>query len=240
MDSYGERENPYQSFGMIAADAGVDARADFIRKTYLHLAGAVLAFIGLEAFLVNLPGIEQLAMGMVQSQVTWMISLAAFIGVSWLAQSWAVGAASPGKQYAGLGIYIVAMAIISLPLIFFAAVHGPPNVIPTAALVTLAMFAGLTAIVWFTGADFSFMGAFLGIASLAALGLIVCSMIFGFNLGILFTVGMILLMCGYILYDTSNVIHHYHIGQHVAAALALFASVIMLFWYILQLLMSRR
>ena len=45
-------------------------------------------------------------------------------------------------------------------------------------------------------------------------------------------------MCGYILYDTSNVLHHYRIGQHVAASLALFATIVTLFWYVLQLLMS--
>jgi FtsH-binding integral membrane protein len=34
--------------------------------------------------------------------------------------------------------------------------------------------------------------------------------------------------------------HEYRVGQHVAASLALFASVALLFWYILQLLMSSR
>ena len=60
------------------------------------------------------------------------------------------------------------------------------------------------------------------------------------ELGPIFTYAMIALACGYILYHTSNVLHHYRIGQHVAAALALFASVALLFWYILQLFMSRR
>jgi FtsH-binding integral membrane protein len=33
-------------------------------------------------------------------------------------------------------------------------------------------------------------------------------------------------------------IHHYQPGQHVAASLALFASVALLFWWILRLIMS--
>jgi FtsH-binding integral membrane protein len=57
-------------------------------------------------------------------------------------------------------------------------------------------------------------------------------------LGNLFTIALIVLACGYILYDTSNVLYHYRIGQHVAASLALFASVALLFWYILRLVMS--
>jgi FtsH-binding integral membrane protein len=51
---------------------------------------------------------------------------------------------------------------------------------------------------------------------------------------------MIVLASGYILYDTSNVLHRYRTDQHVAAALALFASVAILFWYVLRLFMSRR
>jgi FtsH-binding integral membrane protein len=49
---------------------------------------------------------------------------------------------------------------------------------------------------------------------------------------------MILLASGYILYDTSNVLHHYRTDQYVAASLALFAAVALLFWYVLRLLME--
>ena len=49
---------------------------------------------------------------------------------------------------------------------------------------------------------------------------------------------MIALACGNILYSTSHILHHYHIGQHVTAALALFAAVALLYRYILQLFMS--
>jgi hypothetical protein len=72
------------------------------------------------------------------------------------------------------------------------------------------------------------------------MGLIVVASIFGFHIGPIFTYAMIALACGYILYYTSNVMLHYRIGQHVAASLALFAAVALLFWYILQLFMSRR
>jgi len=41
-----------------------------------------------------------------------------------------------------------------------------------------------------------------------------------------------------ILYDTSNVLRHYSEDSHVAAALELFASVALMFWYVLQLFMS--
>lgn len=109
--------------------------------------------------------------------------------------------------------------------------------IPAAAVITLVVFGGLTAIVWTTKADLSFLGMGLGIASFGVLGLIIASMVMGFSLGILFSCAMVVLASLYILYETSNIIHHYRPGQHVAASLALFASVALLFWYVLQILM---
>jgi FtsH-binding integral membrane protein len=78
------------------------------------------------------------------------------------------------------------------------------------------------------------------LAGIAAMGFIFCSMLFGFNLGTIFTVAMIVFACGYILYYTSNVLHHYRIGQHVAASLALFAAVALLLYYVVMLVMGSR
>ena len=44
---------------------------------------------------------------------------------------------------------------------------------------------------------------------------------------------------GAILYDTSNILHHYPQDKYVAASMALFSSIAMMFWYILRLFMSR-
>jgi FtsH-binding integral membrane protein len=63
-------------------------------------------------------------------------------------------------------------------------------------------------------------------------------MLVGFSLGIFFMGAMVAFAAAYILYDTSNVMKHYRTDQHVAASLALFASVALMFWYMLQLLMS--
>ena len=133
----------------------------------------------------------------------------------------------------------MAEAIILLPLLYVAANYAGPEVIPMAAIVTLCAFTGLTAVVVITRKNFSFLGPFLGIAGFAALGFIVCSILFGFSLGLVFTIAMIVLASGYILYSTSNVMHEYRVGQHVAASLSLLASVMLLFWYVLRLFMSR-
>lgn len=233
-------DNPYQSpLGTFAAQAAAEERSQFIAKTYLHLAGAIGAFLALEAVLLNLPGIESLVGLMVGSQYGWLIVLGLFMAVSWIANSWAQSAVSQTMQYLGLGLYVAAEAIIFVPLLFIAG-RLDPGIIPTAGLTTLALFGVLTAIVFVTRKDFSFLRGILLFGGFAALGLIVVAILVGFTLGPVFTYAMIALACGYILYDTSNVLHHYRIGQHVAASLALFAAVALLFWYILRLFMSSR
>jgi hypothetical protein len=239
-------ENYYQSpLGTMAAQADVDERTGFIVKTYLHLAGAIGLFVILEAVLMLLPGVHEVALSlMFRSQFAWFIVLGLFMLVSFVANSWALSAVSPAKQYAGLGLYVVAEAVIFLPLLTIAdrvaQVKGQGSVIAPAAVTTLGLFGLLTAVVFATRKDFSFLRAILMFGGFAAMGFILVAVVFGFALGPIFTYAMIALACGYILYDTSNVMLHYRIGQHVAAALALFASVALLFWYILQLFMSRR
>jgi FtsH-binding integral membrane protein len=239
--SYSEnpyQQNPYASFGDIAAQANVDERTDFIRKTYLHLAGAVLAFIGIEAVLLNLPFVPDLVNTMIGQRYSWLVVIGLFVGVSYLANNWARSATSVGMQYAGLALYVVAESIVFLPLLYIAGQFGPPNVIPQAAMVTAVMFGGLTVIVFVTGHDFSYLRGILMICGLAALGLVIWGVFAQHSFGIPFSIAMIAFACGYILYDTSNVMRHYRVGQHVAASLALFASVALLFWYVLQLLMQ--
>ncbi len=222
-----------------AAEAPVEERAKFIERTYLHLAGAMAAFVGLEAIFLNTPFIVELGLSMLNN---WWLVLIMFMGIGWIAERWAQSDASPTMQYVGLGLYVVLEAFIFVPLLFiaqaFAAQTGDAIIVP-AGISTLAIFAALTGFVLFTKRDFSWMRGVLAIASLGALGLIFGSMIFGFGLGIIFTVAMVVLAACYILYYTSNVLHHYRTDQHVAAALALFSAVALLFWYIIQLFMAR-
>lgn len=233
-------ENPYAPDGYtFAAQAAADERTSFITKTYIHLAGAIATFVLLEAVLLNIPGIERMVALMIGGRFSWLIVLGMFMGVSWLANTWAMTAVSPAKQYMGLGLYVVAQAIIFVPLLFIASAVDPA-IIPTAGITTLALFGVMTAVVFVTRKDFSFLRSILMFGGFAAMGLIAVAIVFQFSLGPIFTYAMIAFACCYILYDTSNVLHHYRIGQHIAAALALFASVALLFWYILQLFLSRR
>ncbi len=235
--SYGrgyEFDDQGSGYDGFAADAAVDERRAFIQKTYMHVFGAILAFVGLEAlFLKMVEGREVAFMRAMGG--AWIVAMILFLVVSWLAGKWAQSDTSVPMQYVGLGLYVLFEAVIFMPIMIIAKLKGP-DIIPAAAFLTLMIFGGLTAFVLLTKKDFSFMGGFLCMLSLAALGLIVVSFIVpGMSLGIWFSGLMIMLMSGYILYDTSNILHHYRTTQHVAAALALFASVATLFYYVLRL-----
>ncbi len=228
----------------VAARATESARAAFIRRTYTHLAGAILAFVGLQLLMFQVVAPTQddmtrLVTSLFGTPVSMILLLVAFIGFGWLAQSWASSDTSRGLQYFGLGVYVVLQAVIFLPILCIAVYYvKDPNILPTAAVLTLALFGGLTVSVFVTKRDYSFLAPILSIGMLIALGVIVAGLLFGFTLGLLFSFVMVALAAGYILYDTSNVLHHYRTDQHVAAALALFASVALLFFYILRILIQ--
>lgn len=221
-----------------AAQASVEDRAGFIVRTYLHLVGAIFAFVFLEAAYFAL-GVPQMFFEVLAQfgNLAWLAVMGAFIGVSYLADWWARSGSSPVMQYAGLGLYVVAESVIFMPLLFLAVLIDP-SAIPTAGLVTLVLFGGLTGFVFLTRRDFSWMRGVLAVAALGSLATIVCAIVFGFQLGVWFSGAMIIVAGCYILYYTSNVMLRYRTDQHVAAALALFSSVALLFWYVLRIFLS--
>lgn len=213
-------------------------RENFIRKTFLHLALAVLGFILVEFLFLNTPGIVRLGLQMTQG-ITWLLVLGGFMLVTSFAERWARNSTDKRIQYAGLALYIIAQAFIFVPLLFIAMLYSQDGmIIKQAMILTLALFGGLTAIAFFSGKDFSFLGGALKIGGFVALGLIAGGLIFGFSLGLWFSVAMVVFAGAAILYQTSNIFNHYHKDQYVAASLGLFASLMLLFWYILQILIS--
>jgi uncharacterized protein len=229
--------NPYQpareaSWG--TSDRG-DSRERFLVRTYNTLFVAILAFAGIEVglFVSGLAPIVATAL----LSVPWLLVMGAFMVVGWLATRAAHNAESKVTQVAALGAYVVMQAIIFVPLLYIANSYAP-GTISSAAMITVAGFAGLTGIAFWTRKDFSFLGGLIKWGGILALVAIVAGMIFGFQLGTFFSVAMIGLAGAAILYDTSSILREYPEDRYVGAALQLFASVALMFWYVLQLLMS--
>jgi FtsH-binding integral membrane protein len=214
-------------------NVGTQERVAFIRRTYAHLMGAIVAFIVLEFFLLRADFARPLVLKMI-SGYNWAGVLVAFMAVGWIADWWAQKTESKALQYLGLGIYVVAEAFIFLPIIYIAN-RIDPQIVPTAGIITLLAFAGLTLTVFVTGKDFSFLRGFLFLLTFVGIGILVAGLAFGFPLGMWFSALFVAIASGYVLYYTSNILYHYRTDQHVSAALGLFAAIALLFWYILRI-----
>jgi FtsH-binding integral membrane protein len=230
-------DNQYYSQPIPVIQLDEKSRGTFIARTYGHLFGAIALFTLIEVFLF----ISGIAVPIAKSmlQMNWALVLGAFMIISWLAQSVAHRATSVAAQYAALFSYVVAESIIFVPLLFVANYYAP-GVIASAAIVTALGFTSLTLLVFALRKDFSFLRMIITWGFIVALIAIGASLVFGFQLGTFFSVAMIALAGGAILYNTSNIMLHYPEDRYVAASLELFASVALMFWYVLRLLMGSR
>jgi FtsH-binding integral membrane protein len=218
------------------AELSAQSRSDFIWRTYGHVAAAILLFAGIETYLFD----SGLAVPMAQSMLgfNWLLILGAFMIVGWLATHVAHTVQSKPLQYVALVGFVVAQAIIFLPLLAIA-MSLQPGIVESAVGVTLLGTGGLTAVAFITRKDFSFLRGMLVWGGILALIGIAASVLFGFQLGTWFSVAMIGFAGAAVLYDTSNILHHYPEDRYVGAALQLFASIALMFWYVLRLFMSR-
>lgn len=212
-----------------------DSRSSFIWRCYAHVVGAIIAFAAIEVWLFQSGVAEAIARPMFEN---WLLVLGAFMLCSWGASHIAHRVRSTQAQYAAFGAFVVVQALIFAPLLYVANAVAP-GVIDSAAGVTMLGSGGLIATAMITRKDFSFLRGMLVWVGILALIAIVASVIFGWQLGTWFSVIMIGFAGAAVLYDTSNIMHHYPEDRYVAASMALFASIALMFWYILRLFMSR-
>lgn len=221
---------------MPVSEASAESRSTFIWRTYGHVAAAILLFAAIESYLFSSGLADPLAQTLLG--FSWLLILGAFMIVGWLATHVAHTVQSKPVQYVALVGFVVAEAIIFLPLLAIA-IRLQPGIVESAVGVTLLGTAGLTAVAFITRKDFSFLRGLLVWGGILALIGIVASVLFGFALGTWFSVAMIGFAGAAVLFDTSNILHHYPEDRYVGAALALFASIALMFWYVLRLFMSR-
>jgi FtsH-binding integral membrane protein len=217
----------------------VEDRSQFIWKCYAHVVGAIFALIAVEYYLFSSGAAGAIAQMMMGSP---FFVMAGFIGLSWAASHMAHRLESTAAQYAAFAAFVFLWAVMFVPILGYAIVYGQErgiNIIEDAAVVTVFGCAALIATVMITRKDFSFLRGIMVWGFFIAIGLIIASFVFGFDLGTWFSVGMIGFAGVAVLYDTSNIMHHYPQDKYVAASMALFASIAMMFFYILRLFMSR-
>ena len=219
------------------ADLDDVARGEFIIRVYQHLVVAVGAFIVFEALLINLGVAEAMWDLIAGNSGAWLLVLGGFMVVNWLATSAAHDVLNPSRQYGGLFGMAAAEAVIFAPFLYYffnVAPDGTSSVV-AAAIITVAGFAGLSAVAFVTRRDLSFLRPLLLWGFVCSLVLIGAALLFGLELGIWFSVAMIALAGGSILYQTQTILRRYPYEAYVGASVQLFASVMLLFWYVLRL-----
>jgi FtsH-binding integral membrane protein len=231
MEQYQPYRTPY------VAGVSAQERTDFLRRVYQHVAGALAAFIVIEAILQQLPLATTVAE---QMSSAWLLVIFGFWVVSWIAGRWTQPGLPLSQQYLGLGLFVLAEAVIFMPLIAYVRLYEDSNVLPTAGVLTAALTIGSSLIAIDPRTDFSMLRGAIFIVGSVGFGLIIASLLFGVGLGGWFSLLMIGLAGASILYKTDEISKTSRTDGYVSAALALFGSIMLLLWYVIRLLSSRR
>lgn len=224
------------------ATLDAEERGAFVIRVYSHLLLAIGAFVAFETVLFSMGAAEAMYEFLFESGgSSWLLILGAFMVIQWLATSASHNLENESIQYAGLFGMAAGQALIFAPFLYliFNEQDGSTTV-AAAAAITAFGFAGLTIVAFVTRKDLSFLRPMLMWGGIAALVLIVGAVLFGLSLGIWFSVAMIALAGGSILYQTQQIMARYPSHAHVGAAVQLFASVMLLFWYVLRLVSQLR
>jgi FtsH-binding integral membrane protein len=237
----------------------------FLRKTYALLGGALIAFAALTGgMMVYASDLSWRfsSWAFFSGPLGWIVVFGLVIGGTMWAQRLAMSETSRGVQYLGLSLAVVVQVLLMQPILWLLLMMFGDHVVVSsyamqtasrhytmhmnahttalilqAVVITLSIFVGLTAFVFVTRKDFSFLRGILSMAMFALIGVALASWIFGFSLGALYCGIAVLVLGGYILYETSLVMSQFPPSAHVAAATMLFTTVATLFRLVLQLLM---
>ena len=221
-----------------AIDAALDERLGFIRRTYGWLVGELAAVAALTTFIMGnetLRGFGELLMRNI------ILYIAVWFGASLASRAILARGRSLGFQLAGAGIWVFFLSLLVAPFVaYIGEVFGGYGLVWQALVLTGCVFTGLTAYVLFTKKDFSWMRGALWGFSFVLIGLALISFLFGSFIGPWYSIAWVVLLGGWILYDTSQVLHRFPIGQHVAASVNLLVDFVLMFLHILSLLASSR
>jgi hypothetical protein len=221
--------------------ADENTRVTFLVRVYQHLALAVAAFVVFETALF-ITGVAERFYDFLTGSggAAWLLILGGFAIVNMIASRSAHNLGSPAAQYGGLFALALAEAVIFAPFLYMAFNTGDgSSTVASAAVVTALGFGALSLVAFTTRRDLSFLRPLIMWGSLVALGLIIAAVLFSFELGIIFSVAMIGLAGASILYQTQSIIRRYPEWAYVGAAVSLFGSLMLLFWYVLRLFMRR-
>lgn len=215
-----------------AAESGLAERLGFVRKVYALFFAATLFAVGGVAIGFAFP--------------EFVFSIFARPLVAFLVLIGGVFAAQAVRHVRGLNLlalfgFTTLTGLVISPLMIFYAATNPTSIIQ-AGVLTVAIFGGLTAYVFITKRDFSFLRGllFTGLIMVVVGGLLNVFLIGSSAIGFAIAAMCLLLFSGYVLYDTSNIIRRYPTNEYVAGALSLYLDAFNIFLALLRLLNAGR
>jgi modulator of FtsH protease len=227
------QQGPGGSYGMeTAARAGVEERMAFVRKVYaLFFAATLAAIVGVAVGITNI--------GIMRAVVAHPF-LAFFLLMGGVMGAQAVRLV-PVVNLLALFAFTALTGIIISPAIAIYTQLNPASILQ-AGVLTVGIFGGLTAYVFASKKDFSFM------RGMVTTGLIVVFLAVVLNLFIVgssalsfaISCAALLLFSGFVLYDTSNIIRRYPTNEYVAGALSLYLDAFNIFLALLRILNAGR
>ncbi|HEX5136290.1 MAG TPA: Bax inhibitor-1 family protein [Planctomycetota bacterium] len=225
-----------------AIDAALDSRMAFVRRTYAHLLAELVGVALVVMLALRTPALQSLGVALLRNPLVY---IGAFFGVALVTRKMLEGHRSVGVQYAAAGIWVFFFGLLLTPLAMIAErATGSYAILGEGAILTGCVFTGLTAYVFFTKKDFSFLRGALWMVSWLLVGVAVVSWVFGWGFGaggsIVYSGICVLLMGGWVLHDTSKVLHHRAVNQYVAASVDLLIDFVYMFIHIVLILLNSR
>jgi modulator of FtsH protease len=212
-------------YAVASTQTGVLATNKLIRNTYILLSMTLLfsAFTAAVSVVLNMP------------PMTYLISLGAAFLMMWLVLP------KTANSAAGLGVVFAITGLLGFalgPLLsYYLSLSNGPTIVATALAGTGTVFLALSGYALTTRKDFSFMGGFLFVGLLVVFGAVLANIFLAIPaLSLALSAVIILLMSGFILYDTSRMVHNGESENYLFMTINLYMSIFNIFVSLLQLL----
>ncbi len=213
-----------------AAQASVEERMSFVRKVYALFFIASLFAIGGVVLGFTSPLIMSTA-----ASHPWIML---FLMIGGVMGAQAVRHVRGLNLIALFGFTTLTGVVIS-PLLYYVSLTNPASILQ-AGVLTVGIFGGLTAYVFISKRDFSFLRGMVatGLIVVILAGVLNIFIVGSSALGFGVSAATLLLFAGFVLYDTSNIIRRYPTNEYVAGALSLYLDALNIFLSLIRLLNS--
>lgn len=218
--------------GMPVYQGSAMVKAGFIRKVYGILAAQLLLTVASSAFFM----FHDPTRAYVLASPSMMMT-ASFLPFGFLLGLFCYKDKHPVNMYLLAGFTLCMSYTVGVVCASYYENHMG-HIVLQALMLTAAVFLGLTSYAFVTKKDFSFLGAGLFAGLIVLIFWSILNMFFDFGLGgrMIFSLVGSLIFSGYILYDTSMIMHYYGPDDYIMAAIQLYLDIINLFLYLLELL----